>query len=137
MIYEEGTIIKKRNIRFKETNMLDSRLTGHPVVIPLKFDFYDEDIYFLTMSSQDYYYLKEPSRFYVVKPDSINRLKKPSYIDLKFVYKDTKTNIPEMGFLHSDCYKKLIKRLIDYQNNRTDPDFINIKGKIQDVLTNA
>ena len=126
MKYDKGSIIKKSNIIFKGTNKLDFRIGGHPVVLSHSFDYDDEYIYFLTLSSRDDLYVEEPLRYYLVKPDKNNKLKKPSIIDLKYIYKDKNSNIPETGILKNFDYKEMLKKLIAYQGTNPDSYFEEI-----------
>lgn len=120
MDYNKGEIIKKQNIKFKGTHKLDFRVGGHPVAIPLKINYDDEVLYFLTFSSRDDLYVSEPDRYLLVTPDNNNRLRKTSIIDLKYIYKDKNVNIPPSGILKDEDYTALIQKMNDYQANNPD-----------------
>lgn len=132
MIYDKGSLIKRKDVRFKETGLLDTRTNGHPVAILLATDFGDDYVYFLTMSSDKKYWIKNPTRYLPVKNcRRTNKLKVPSYIDLKFIYKYPKSNIPEFGYFSDNDYFKVIDRLIGYQKTvELDPDFNDIENDL-------
>jgi hypothetical protein len=137
MIYDKGSIINRKDIRFKENNLLDTRAFGHPVAILLETDFTDDTVFFLTMGSDDKYFIKDPIRYLPIKPNrQSNRLRKTSYIDLKYVYKYDKKNISDTGCLSPEDYTELLHRLINYQRNiNRDTEFVEIEEQLAKSLS--
>jgi hypothetical protein len=136
MRYEKGSIISRKDIKFKGNNLLDTRAHGHPVSILLETDFMDDHVFFLSMGSDPRFWVKNPKRYLPIKPNKRdNCLRKPSYIDLQYVYKYDKKNIPETGCLSIEDYSMLIHRLIDYQRNiHRDIDFNEIENQLAKSL---
>jgi hypothetical protein len=129
MIYDKGTIIKKKNIRFKQTDMIDFRLGGHPVLFPVDFGFDDNFFYFFTLSSGVEYYTKDPNRYFLLKKGSGSGLKTNSIVDLKYVYKCKAFNdIPE-GKIPDWLNLQIINKFKSYEGIVIDTDceeFLNI-----------
>lgn len=122
MDYSKGTIVKKKNIRFKQTNKVDSRMNGHPIIFPVDFGFDDDHFYFFTLSSQTYYYTKEPARYYLLPKIPGSGLKTPSIVDLKYVYKcDCFNSIPE-GEIPENVNKSIIHKFYNYKDLIVDDD---------------
>jgi hypothetical protein len=119
---EEGTIFRKRNIVFKETNQIDTRMNSHPVLIPIDVDFDSNYIYFFTISSQIQYYTRDKNRYYLLKQRKGTGIKKTSLIDLKHVYKSENSfPIPD-GFLHPKEVESIRQQFKSYTNLNTDSD---------------
>lgn len=134
MDYEQGDIYRRKDIQFKETGMLDTRLMGHPVTILLEAKFEDDYVYFLTLSSKIQNRFRDPKRYYKVKPDKYNKLPKESIIDLKFVYKYENKNIPVDGYFSDPIYKDILKNLVDYQELHMTEEFSEISEKIVKIV---
>uniref|UniRef100_UPI000497B054 hypothetical protein n=1 Tax=Alkalibacillus haloalkaliphilus TaxID=94136 RepID=UPI000497B054 len=59
MDYDKGAILTKTNIRFKQTDKIDHRIGGHPILLPIEFGFTDDYLYYFTLSSQTQHYVKD------------------------------------------------------------------------------
>jgi hypothetical protein len=114
MRYFEGSIIKKKNITFKQSNLLDFRMGGHPILLPIEYEFTDNEIYYFTISSQIHHLASDPDRYYLLKNIPGSGLKVPSIVDLKYVYKSSKENVPEMGVLPTHLNKAILDKFLSY-----------------------
>ena len=132
MDYDRGDIILKSGLKFKGTDRLDFRLAGHPIVILKDASFDDDYIYFLTLSSQIAHINYEPDRYYLVKKDNYNRLRKTSIVDLKYIYKSENINVTRKTFLSSDDFKKMLDKMRSYDEIIKDDDFKEI-NEILDI----
>ncbi|MES1038936.1 hypothetical protein [Peribacillus simplex] len=122
MIFTEGTIIKKKNIVFKQTNMVDFRMGGHPILLPIEFGFDDSIMYYLTLSSQIHHYSKDPERYYPLKKKSGNGLKTASLVDLKYVYKCPKISTNPMGNIDPYDLEQVMNKFLRYMGIVKDND---------------
>ncbi|MCU9614066.1 pyridoxamine 5'-phosphate oxidase family protein [Caldibacillus lycopersici] len=110
----------KKNIRFKQSNQIDFRTHGHPILFPINFGFDDDYLYFFTLSSQIHHYTKEPSRYFTLKKSS--GLKAPSIVDLKYVYKCESFNSVPMGIIPETINSQLIAKFFIYNEIEIDQD---------------
>jgi hypothetical protein len=121
MIYKKSDIITKRNIKFKDSNKLDCRINGHPVVVLLDLNHESEMVYFLKMSGS-FSSTESLSACFPIKPDKDNKLRKASYADLRYVYKSIYENIFSRANLSLQCFNLMIMRLKTYQSALPDKD---------------
>lgn len=130
MYYYEGAIIKKKNIYFKGTRLIDTRISGHPILLPIKSTFDDKYIFYFTISSQVHHYAKDPDRYFLLKSTPNTGLKTNSIVDLKYVYKCEKENIPEMGYIGDEVLKALIDKFLRYNGVEKDSECEELIGLI-------
>lgn len=128
MDYSNGSIFKKTNIRFKDSNRLDFRMGGHPVTVPIEIHSDHQFLYFLTFTSQVEWLTSDINRFYFVKKGNGTGLTENSIIDLKCIYKVENANIPEMGIMLPGDYNNMIQKFLKYQTTiHTDEFFEEIR----------
>lgn len=122
MNYSKGTIVKKRNIKFKPLNKVDFRMNGHPIIFPVDFGFDDNHFYYFTLSSQVHHYTREPARYYMLPKMPGSGLRTPSIVDLKYIYKcDFFNTIPE-GEIPEHVNKAIIHKFSEYEGLILDND---------------
>lgn len=126
MHYYEGSIIKKKNIVFKQTNLIDFRMGGHPILLPIEFPSIDENIYYFTISSQVHHMSSDQDRYYLLKKIPGSGLKVPSIVDLKYVYKCEKENIPEMGSLPPHLNQAILDKFLSYIGVNNDSECLEL-----------
>mgnify|MGYP000189300177 CR=1 FL=1 len=97
--YYRGDIIAVKNIKFKDNNFIDTRINGHPILILNQVNTLDDDLYALKISGS-YSNIDGLKNYYILKPNGQNKLRKASYIDLRYVYKLPNQNIT--------CYNKCV-----------------------------
>lgn len=119
MEYEEGTILKLKNIKFKGTNKLDFRMNGHPVVVPI-YTGYNDDIFYFTSSSKVNHYATEKDRYYLTGNLPKCGLPLTCIIDLKHVYRAVNANFLPKVPLPSQELKKLINKALDYDSKNLE-----------------
>ena len=90
--YYRGDIIAVKNIKFKDNNFIDTRINGHPILILNQVNTLDDDLYALKISGS-YSNIDGLKNYYILKPNGQNKLRKASYIDLRYVYKLPNQNI--------------------------------------------
>lgn len=127
MEYIAGDIIKEKNTKFKGTGNLDFHLSPRPVLLPIDFSMDDDFIYYFTMGSDLSYYAREPERYEILKKE--NGLKKPSLLDLKYVYKRRKSMKSVETTLREDDLKRLIQKHIEYEGLCKDEDCLELHEK--------
>lgn len=133
MYYERGTLINKKNILFKQSNKLDSRIHGHPVILPIDFGFEDSYLYFFTLSSQIEHYIKEPERYFLLKKTRGSGLRTNSIVDLKYVYKCEFFNTIPTGIIPKNLNYEIIKKFYKYNNVVVDEDCREFLGLVEQV----
>lgn len=122
MFYDRGSIVKKKNITFKQSNMIDFRIAGHPVLFPVDFGFDDDFFYFFTLSSQVHHYPKDPDRYFLLKKTPRSGLKTNSIVDLKYVYKCDAFNEVPMGKIPEPINSEIISKFYSYNELHIDQD---------------
>lgn len=122
MHYERGSILTKHNVVFKGTQRLDFRMGGHPVLLPLEFSFDKDHLYFFTLSSQTQYYISDPERYYLLSSGNGSGLKKPSIVDLMYVYKCDRYNAVPHGVLNDRDMNNLVRQFLNYDSRVIDAD---------------
>lgn len=130
MNYDKGSIFNKKNIQFKETEKLDLRVNGHPMLIPIDIDFMDNYYYFFSISSQVQYYGKDSDRYFPISKGNGTGLSKASLVDLKHVYKQEKQSHDVRGFLTESQISALVKKFCEYANRNNDIDCTELLGLI-------
>jgi len=122
MNYFRGDLFTKQNLIFKDSSMLDTRLNGHPVVIPVDIDMNDDFYYFFPITSQIQKRAMEPSRYFLLKRGNGSGLNKTSMVDLKCVYKQRKQSHEVQGCLDERVLDNMIEQFKNYNNKLIDSD---------------
>lgn len=86
MDYGKGTIVFHKGIRFKDSQKFDCRC-GHPVMIPIASNSISSDTYYLLITSNEKQALRYPGAYYVIEDWDKLKLRKPSAINLRTIYK--------------------------------------------------
>lgn len=128
MFAEEQDIIVINNIYFKPNNKLDTRITGHPVLIIKKTDTH---FYFLVITS------KEPKgknkeAYFASQINVKGFTKKPiNYINLAHIYKYELRNYAPSGRVDDEIFLKIMLKLQEYQETyRTDEYYSEVFSNI-------
>ncbi len=128
-IYYRGDIIAVKNIRFKDNDYLDIRMNGHPVIILNEIRNYKDNIYVLKMSGS-YDTMEGLKNYFILKPNKDNKLKKASYVDLRYVYKINCENIPcYEKFVSQQQYEEILRKLEIVQSNSDSNDEFYLEFK--------
>lgn len=122
MNYFKGDILNKGNLTYKDTNSIDLRLNGHPVIIPIDVDIMDEFHFFFPMTSQVHKYTLDPDRYFIVAKGNGTGLKKTSMIDLKYIYKYRNQAHNIWGNLPDQVLNDLMVKFQDYSQKHADDD---------------
>ena len=129
MICKVGSIFHNENIVFKNDNSYDINSKYHPCLI-ISED--EENFYYLTLTSQ-IPYRSLADKYYKLKRNNDNNLKKESYVNLRYIYKKPICWIEEVGFVNEDILKDLFTYLDMVQEKYKDKDYELIKDKISAV----
>lgn len=121
LIYYEGDIVTVKNIIFKDTNQMDTRINGHPVIVLNSIKEFGEKVYSLKMSSS-YSSVEELKNYYLLKPSKANGLRKASYVDLRYVYDFECTNIPAYNQIDIKDFEYIKGKLKAIQDGMENPD---------------
>ena len=124
MNYDKGNVIEKRGIIFKDTFTPDPK-GKHPAMITIAVSEDNQYMYFLTLTSQvDKYFEKPEWRdcYFLLKKTSYNMLKKTSLINLQNIYKEAISNDAPVAFIQPDEYKKIIRKLKEWQEKAENQD---------------
>jgi hypothetical protein len=132
MNYRCGTIIMRKGIKFKDGGY-DTRKFGHPTITTYDLGFDDEYAYFLTATSSVELYPSKEEEYYLASA-SPSGLKKPSLINLKFIYKVPHSFQREAGCLTPSQFVDMIKKFVDYQLKVPDEYFSEIYPRIVGYL---
>ena len=123
-------MFRKKNLIFKGTNSIDTRLNGHPALIPIDIDFNDDVIYFFTISSQIQHYVREKERYFMLSPQRGTGIRTASIVDLKYVYKCERKSYNPEGYVHNDIVEKIINKFASYPDVELDDDCNELLSKI-------
>lgn len=122
-IYFPGDIISVKNIIFKDTNTIDTRLNGHPMMVLNKVSLIGDKVYLLKLSGS-YGAMDQLKNFYPLKNIGAG-LRKASYIDLRYVYERKCNNIQPVAFVSTGEYEKIIKALSNKNNGvKQDEEYL-------------
>lgn len=132
MNYCCGSIFMRKGIVFKDGGY-DTRKFGHPTVTTFDLGFDDDHAYFLTTSSQIEIYPSKEDEYYMASPTR-EGLKKPSLINLKFIYKVPHGFQRETGCLPPRQFYEMIKKFVEYQSKVPDEYFREIYPKVSGYL---
>lgn len=130
MYYYDGDITNIKGIRFKDTGTVDLKPTGHPCVIPIETCINEDYLYFLTMTSNPNEATKKDGNCILVKMDKTNRLRKPSYINLRHVYKVKKQGFATTGTLRKPDYQRMIEGIFSCCEVLKDQDYLDIESEL-------
>ena len=129
MKYGKGTIIFARRTRFEDNGEYDNR-SGHPGMIPIASDDITEDTYFLMLTSNTLKKESFPDQYYDLSDHWKEvHLKKPSLINLKYIYKGHVSG-EKLGGLTPQLYKDVIREFKKYQEKYPSENYGEIKGKL-------
>ena len=124
MNYDRGNVIEKRGIVFKDEFTPDP-MGKHPAMIAIAVSEDNNYMYFLTLTSQVDKYFEYPinkERYFLIKSNEYNRLKKTSLVNLLNIYKEPVSNEYPVAFIQEYEYKKLIKQFVRWQESTSSPD---------------
>ncbi|MBU5672661.1 hypothetical protein [Paenibacillus brevis] len=123
----------RRGIKFKDGGYDTSRF-GHPTIIPLDLGFGDSVAYFLSTTSQVEIYPQREQEYYLVN-STRNGFKKPSLINLKFIYKAPHGfSPPGIGCIKPEDFYKMIAKFVAYQEITPDEYYEELFPRIQGYL---
>ncbi len=136
MNYDEGNVIEKRGLVFKDTYTPDPR-GKHPAMLVLACDERAKNMYFLTLTSQTDKYFESPEnkdRYFIIKKDDINMLKKSSLVNLQNIYKEPVSNEYPIAFIQPYEYTKIIRKFMEWQEktNKQDEYYEEVKRLLED-----
>lgn len=121
-MYYRGDIIAVKNIKFKDSDNLDTRLNGHPVIVLNEVNNSKDSIYILKMSGS-YDTVDGLEKYYILRPNGDNKLRKASYVDLRYVYKISYENIPCYDkFISPQQYNEILEKLEKTQSDEEEYD---------------
>jgi len=126
MEYKKGTIVMNKNVIFKDNGKADNKYS-RPVALPVTKPEFNDEFYYLTITSSDKTYLNNPN-FYPLgilkgKNDKADELKKPSYANIDCIYKGTVEDVTNIYTgLPPGLFRDLIKTLKEHQEARETPD---------------
>ena len=121
--YYREDIIAVKNIKFKDNNFIDTRINGHPILILNQVNTLGDDLYALKISGS-YSNIDGLKNYYILKPNGQNKLRKASYIDLRYVYKLPNQNITCYNKCVSEKqYNEIITKLKEVQEGLEDEDY--------------
>lgn len=100
-----GEIVYRDNIVFQDTGKLDLKITGHPTMTIIEDDEYS---YFFLITSTRVKGARNRHRYISLKKTKMNGLKKNSFIDIAYVFKEKKRNIPPIGEVDTQTYSLLM-----------------------------
>lgn len=121
----QGDIIFVKNLRFRDTSTVDTRLNGHPVLV-LNVANIGERFYGLKISGS-YNYSEGLENYYIIKPNRSNGLKKTSYIDLRYIYENECKNIPCAGQIYENEFNNIMKQLDKVQEKYKNENYEKLK----------
>lgn len=93
-----------RKYKFPDTGALG---TAHPT---LNIEKENNSIYFLPLSSNIASYALYQNKMVIVKPDSINGLKRPSVVKLDHIFEEEPTGKHSIGYLNDLDFKVVIDK---------------------------
>ena len=87
-IIKKGTVVSKKGIVFKDTGEADHKYS-RPVVLPVTKGEFDEDYYYLTLTSCSRFALSplHEDDFFPI-PNHAADLDRPSYVNISCIYKE-------------------------------------------------
>lgn len=131
MFLQPGDIIIVKHIVFKDNNIIDTNLHGHPALILYTTP---EFIYFLTLTSKTTKRIKQnPYQFYFLNSKEIY-FKKDSYINLKNIYKTSTVSYTAQECIPADVLYDILKCFQYYQEHlKKDPLYAEIKDEAQEI----
>ena len=128
MNYNKGTILFVLNTEFEDSKIMD--VTGHPGMIPIASNDETNETYYLLLTSQIQRYLIYSNEYYDLTSgwQAVN-LRKPSLIDLRFVYKAKISGKP-FGCLSTSVYSEILTKFKSYQEKHP----CNLYPEVKDFL---
>ncbi len=106
----EKEIIKKRGIIFKPDNTPDPK-EFHPAVIILQNANNRNTVYYLTLTSNMLRFVSDAGERMTQYYRLLNKLPKPSLVNLDYIYKAENVNDMKMVTLDSNTYQQIIHDL--------------------------
>lgn len=129
MNYGKGTIIYVARTKYGDNNRYDIR-NGHPGMLPIAYDDIMQEAYYLMLTSNVHRYaLYEEEYYSLVDVWESIPLKKPSLINLKYIYK-SKVDSGKLGGLPPGLYKGVIEKLKRYQEKNPCEHYAEIRDKL-------
>lgn len=127
-IYSPGDIISVKNICFKDTNTIDTRINGHPMMVLNTVKDIGDRVYLLKMSGS-YGSMDNLGNYYLLKATNSTGIRKASYVDLRFVYEITCNNVQPVAHIGEQEYQNLSQKLDERQSrDYMDEGYKNFKG---------
>lgn len=119
-----------KNIVFKDTNTIDTRLNGHPMVVLNEVSKIGDKVYLLKLSGS-FGSMDQFNNFYSLKAGPATGLRKASYVDLRYVYEKECNNAQPVAHLSQNEYQKMVKKLSEKQGmDVQDSGYVNWVNKV-------
>lgn len=129
MKYGRGTIVFVRRTKFADNGKYDNR-SGHPGILPIASHDISSETYYLLLTSNVGRKLIYPDQYYDLSDDWEKvKLKKPSLINLKDIYKG-RIEGDKLGGLYPQLYREVISELKAYQEIHPCKLYEEIKNRI-------
>lgn len=122
----------RKGIKFKDGGP-DLRRFGHPTITTFDLGYTDSHVYFLTATSEVDIYPSKENEYYLAA-STREGLKKPSLINLKFIYKVPHTFQREIGCLPESQFYEMVNKFVDYQSKFPDEYYSEVYDKIFSLI---
>lgn len=116
--HEAGDIVYIKNSRFRDTNTIDPKSSRRPFIFLCDYEFHHDTGYLLKLSTSEG--KGDSKNYYKIVPNRFNKLKRISYIDLRYVYDVNLRNGKVRGYIDSQTLKKIINKLEAAQKVNVD-----------------
>ncbi|PKY89688.1 hypothetical protein CYJ57_02980 [Falseniella ignava] len=123
--YEQGDYILLKHIPFLDDNSIDVKTSMRPFLVISDFNFTDDHCYLLKMSTDKRF--KDDDNHFEIRPTRNNKLKRVSYIDLRYIYQSDNNNAKIAGHIPEALLDTIIKKLKNVQEKCECQTFIDWK----------
>lgn len=112
---EKGEIIYRNNLVFEDTGKLDLKINGHPTLNIT--DGENGFVYFFLITSSRINRDDKNSCYYKLEAEKFGGIKKRSWVDLAYVFKEECVNRMPAGAVSEDVYNDIILQFIKNFHN--------------------
>lgn len=131
--HEAGDIVYSNYNKFRDDNTVDVKTSKRPYLFLCDYEMGHSTGYLLKISStvgED----EDEREFYPLVPKGQNKLRKKSYVDLRFVYDIDIRNGNIRGYVNDYVLEKIIKKLDRLQKAEQDSIYVEYSSVINRIM---
>ena len=130
--FDAGDIMLHKFVSFKDGGGFDTRRNARPYMHLIDYEAGNDTGYLVKLQSSPKQYNENKELFFPIYPNSHNNLRKPSYADLRFVYKIAARDGKIIGRESASVIAEILQKMETCQGTycNRDSDYNELNGHL-------